>query len=288
MKTKKVSTHDILAAKSAGPKLTAVTAYDFTMASLLDEGGVDILLVGDSLGMVVQGADNTLSVTLEEMIYHCRAVARAKPRAHIACDLPFMSYQLSAEVALVSSGRLVKEGYAESVKLEGGREIAASVARIVAAGIPVMGHIGLTPQAVHRFGGFRIQGKTEEAAKGLLQDAVALAEAGVYALVIEGVPQGVAALITEQISVPTIGIGAGAQTDGQVLVCYDLLGMYRGLSPKFVKRFAELGDSASAAIATYVDDVRSGAFPAAEHAFSMATGQDLESLKRSLDAESDS
>lgn len=273
MSGKKVTTTQLLSRKHSPEKIAVVTAYDATIAGLLDAAGVDVLMVGDSLGMVVQGNENTLSVTLEEMIYHCRAVARAATRAHVVCDLPFMSYQVSPEQALVSAGRLMKEGAAESVKLEGGEIAAASVRKIVSAGIPVMGHIGLTPQSVHRMGGFRIQGRTLDAAQALMNDARALEESGVYAIVIEGVPSEVAESITRAVNVPTIGIGAGPGTDGQVLVCYDLLGMYGALSPKFVRRFRELGGEIGEAAKEYVAAVRDGAFPAPQHSFSMTEGE---------------
>jgi len=277
----KVTINELVARKSSGPKISVVTAYDATMATLFDRGGVDVLMVGDSLGMVVQGRENTLGVTLDHMVYHCRAVTRARPAAHVVCDLPFLSYQVSPEDALRSAGRLVQEGAAESVKLEGGRSVAASVAKIVAAGVPVMGHIGLTPQSVHRMGGFRVQGKTTEAASDLVADALALEDAGAYSLVIEGVPADVAQLITDQVRVPTIGIGAGPRTDGQVLVSYDLLGLYGAVSPKFVKRFRELGQEATQAISEYVAAVQGGEFPGAEHSFKMTQGEQLPQLKGS-------
>lgn len=273
MAGKKVTTTQLLARKGRTEKIAVVTAYDATVARALDDAGVDVLMVGDSLGMVVQGNDNTLSVTLEEMAYHCRAVARGAKRAHVVCDLPFMSYQVSAEQALVSAGRLLKEGQAESVKLEGGEIIAPAVQKIVSAGIPVMGHIGLTPQSVHHMGGFRVQGKTQSAAEGLIRDARALETAGVYAIVIEGVPSEVGESITRAVGVPTIGIGAGPGTDGQVLVCYDIFGMYGALSPKFVRRFRELGREMTEAAKEYVAAVRDGSFPGPEHSFSMAEGE---------------
>jgi len=244
-----------------------VTAYDFTMARLLDEAGVDVLLVGDSLGMVVQGHANTLAVTVDEICYHGRAVARGARSAHVVGDMPFMSFQVSAHSALENAGKMMKEGAFESVKLEGGAEVAEHVFRIVSAGIPVMGHIGLTPQAVHAMGGFKVQGKREDAAARLVRDAVALEQAGAYAIVLEAIPPDLAAQITSAVEIPTIGIGAGNACDGQVLVCYDLLGMYRDLSPKFAKRFAELGDAVVKATAEYVAEVKSGAFPAPEHTF---------------------
>ncbi len=269
--SKKLTVPAIRARKNAGPKISAVTAYDATMARLLDEAGVDVILVGDSLGMVVQGLPNTLPVTVDEVCYHARAVARATRRAHLVGDLPFMSYQASIEQALVSSGRLLKEGGCEAVKLEGGEPFADTVRAIVRAGIPVMGHVGLTPQSVHAMGGFRVQGKGEDAAARIVADARAIEQAGAYSLVIEGVPADLAHRITDAVSIPTIGIGAGPACDGQVLVCYDLLGMVRDLKPKFVKRYAELGDAVVSATRAFAEEVRSGAFPAAEHSFGMAS-----------------
>ncbi len=267
MAPSKITAPALVARKSAGPKIVMVTAYDATMARLLDEAGVDVLLVGDSLGMVVQGRRDTLAVTVEEICYHSKAVVRGSRHAHVVADLPFMSFQVSPEQALDSAGKLVKLGGAESVKLEGGVVVAEQVRRIVAAGIPVLGHVGLLPQSVHAMGGFRVQGKEEAAARRILQDAVALQEAGAWGVVLEGVPSGVAQQITATLSVPTIGIGAGPHCDGQVLVCYDLLGMYRDVKPKFVKRFAELGDAVVSAARSYADEVRSGAFPDAAHSF---------------------
>lgn len=271
----KVTIPGLRARKGRGEKIAVVTAYDATMARLLDEAEVDVLMVGDSLGMLVQGWDSTLPVTIEQMIYHCQCVTRGRPRAHVVGDLPFLSYQVSEQEAVLSAGRLLKEGQAESVKLEGGRAVAPAVARIVAAGIPVMGHLGLTPQSVHAMGGFRVQARTESEADALLQDARALCEAGVYAIVLEGIPSDVARLVSESIEVPTIGIGAGPHTDGQVLVCYDLLGMYRGHTPKFVRRFAEMGDGVVDAARAYVNAVRDASFPAPEHGFAMRTGEAL-------------
>ncbi len=266
----KVTAVSLRARKGKGPKISVVTAYDATMARLLDAGGVDALMVGDSLGMVIQGRENTLPVTLEETIYHCRAVARARPRAHIIGDMPFLSFQISPEKALEAAGRMLKEGACESVKLEGGVPMADTVRRMVQVGIPVMGHVGLTPQSVHQMGGFRVQGKTEDAAEHLIADARAIEEAGAYAIVLEGVPSEVARRITEAVCIPTIGIGAGPDCDGQVLVCYDFLGMYRELSPKFVKRFGEIGEAIVEATRGYVTEVRSGDFPGPEHGFSMS------------------
>lgn len=263
---KKVTVPDLRARKS-GEKIAMVTAYDYTMARLVDEAGVDMVLVGDSLGMVVQGLSTTIPVTLDEMAYHCRAVARGLSRAHLVGDLPFMSYQVSAAQAVESAGKLMKEGACESVKLEGGQEVAEHVHRIVRAGIAVVGHVGLTPQSVHALGGFKVQGRGDEAAEKVLADAIALEQAGAFAIVLEAVPPDVAERITSAVSVPTIGIGAGAGCDGQVLVCTDLLGLARGHQPKFAKRFANLGDQAVEAIESYVAQVRSGAFPAAAQTY---------------------
>lgn len=264
---KKITVPDIRARKANGPPIAMVTAYDFTMARLFDEGGADMLLVGDSLGMVVQGHPTTLPVTVEEICYHGRAVARGARRAHVVGDMPFMSFQVSPVQALENAGRLMKDGAFESVKIEGGEEVAEHVRRIVAAGIPVMGHVGLTPQSVHAMGGFKVQGKGEDAAARLLRDAHALDEAGAYAIVLEAIPPDLAEEITAAVSVPTIGIGAGAGCDGQVLVCYDMLGMYPELRPKFAKRFSEVGEQIMAATRAYVDEVQARTFPGAEHSF---------------------
>lgn len=265
---KKVTAPEVRARKSqGGPPLAMVTAYDFTMARLMDEAGVDLILVGDSLGMVVQGLPNTLPVTLEEIAYHSRAVARAAARAHVVGDMPFMSYQVSSTQAVESAGRLVKDGAVESVKLEGGEDFAEHVWRIVRAGIPVMGHVGLMPQSVHAYGGFKLQGRGDEAARRIVADAKAVEEAGAYAIVLEAIPPDVAEEVTRAVSVPTIGIGAGPACDGQVLVSTDLLGLSRGHTPKFAKRYAELGDAVVAATRRYVEEVRGGTFPAAEQTY---------------------
>jgi 3-methyl-2-oxobutanoate hydroxymethyltransferase len=253
--------------KSRGEKIVMVTAYDATFAQMLEDGGADMLLVGDSLGMVVQGLDTTLPVTVDEVIYHCRAVSRAARLAHVVGDMPFMSFQGDPREALRNAGRFLKEGGAHSVKLEGGRAVADSIALIVSAGIPVVGHIGLTPQSVHAMGGFRVQGKTQAAAELVLEDALAVEAAGAFAVVLEGIPSDLAATITETLSIPTIGIGAGAACDGQVLVSYDLLGLTRNLRPKFVKRYAEFYQDGVDATAAFADEVRQGAFPAPEHGF---------------------
>jgi 3-methyl-2-oxobutanoate hydroxymethyltransferase len=237
------------------------------MARLMDEAGVDVILVGDSLGMVVQGLRNTLPVTLDEICYHGRAVARGTARAHVVGDMPFMSYQVSPAQAVESAGRLLKDGAFESVKIEGGEDFAEHVLRIVRAGVPVMGHVGLLPQSVHALGGFKMQGRGSDAAAQIVADARALEDAGVYAIVLEAVPPDVADQVTRAVGVPTIGIGAGPACDGQVLVCTDLLGMSRDHAPRFAKRFADLGDAIVNAAACYVEEVRSGAFPAEQHVF---------------------
>jgi 3-methyl-2-oxobutanoate hydroxymethyltransferase len=267
MSSPKITVPELRARKTTGPKIAMVTAYDSTMAKLLEAGGADVLLVGDSLGMVVQGLSNTLPVTLDEMCYHGRAVSRAAVRAHVMGDLPFMSYQASPEQAVQAAGRMLKEGGFESVKLEGGADFAEHVRRIASCGIPVMGHIGLTPQSVHAMGGFRVQGREAGAAERLLADARALEAAGAFALLVEGVPSALGERITAAVSIPTVGIGAGPGCDGQVLVCYDFLGMYPELRPRFVKRFAELGDEIVKATQAYVSEVRGGAFPDEAHSF---------------------
>ena len=264
---KKVTVPDLRARKTSGEKIAMVTAYDYTMARLVDEAGVDMVLVGDSLGMVVQGLTTTIPVTMDEMAYHCRAVARGLGRAHLVGDLPFMSYQVSPQQAVESAGKLMKEGACESIKLEGGQEVAEHVHRIVRAGIAVVGHIGLTPQSVHALGGFKVQGRGQDGAEKVLADALALEQAGAFAIVLEAIPPDLAAQVTALVSIPTIGIGAGAECDGQVLVCTDLLGLSRGHQPKFAKRFANLGDAAVDAFTTYVNEVRAGTFPGASQTY---------------------
>jgi 3-methyl-2-oxobutanoate hydroxymethyltransferase len=268
-----------LRARKGGDAIVMVTAYDFTMARLLDQAGVDVLLVGDSVGMVVQGHQSTLPVTLEEIAYHTRAVARGAEGAHVVADMPFMSFQLSAEQALASAGRLVKEAGAESVKLEGGEDVCESVRRISRAGIPVMGHVGLTPQSVHALGGYRVQGRGD-AAERVLADAIALDEAGAYAIVLEAVPPDLGARITAAVRAPTIGIGAGPACDGQVLVCHDLCGMTLGHTPKFAKRFAEVGEAIRGAAASFAREVRAGSFPGPEHCYKPNAAPDPEAAPR--------
>jgi 3-methyl-2-oxobutanoate hydroxymethyltransferase len=262
-KPKPVTVPDFLSARSRGTKLAVLTGYDYTTARLLDAAGVDAILVGDSLGMVVQGHSTALPVTLDEMIYHTRCVVRGTTRAMVITDLPFMTFQLGPTQALESAGRLVKEGGAHAVKLEGGERTAEAIAAIVRADIPVVGHVGMTPQSVHRFGGFKVQRQAEQ----LLADAKAVEQAGAFAVVIECVPGDLAARITSALSIPTIGIGAGPHCDGQVLVVQDMLGLYGDLRPKFVKRYAELGEQAERAVAAYCREVREGRFPDGTHSF---------------------
>lgn len=253
--------------KKNGEKLTMLTAYDYTTAKLLDESGVDSILVGDSLGMVVLGYDDTLSVTMEDMIHHSAAVARGAKNALVITDMPFMSYQTSVYDAVVNAGRLVKEGKAQAVKLEGGIEFCEHIKAIVKASIPVCAHIGLTPQSINAFGGFKVQGKGKEEAQRLLDEARAVEEAGAFAVVLECVPAKLAKKISESISIPTIGIGAGAGCDGQVLVYQDMLAMYSDFKPKFVKQYAQVGNVMKDAFRQYIAEIKSGAFPSEEHTF---------------------
>ena len=270
MKAQRVTIHTLRQMKERGEKIAVLTAYDATFARLFDESGADMLLVGDSLGMVVQGHDTTLPVTLDEIIYHCRAVMRGVRRAHVVGDMPFMTYQASIEQGLANAGRLMKEGGCHSIKLEGGAQHAELVKKLVAAGIPVMGHIGLTPQSFHQLGGFKVQGRDTGGRERLLADALALEAAGAYAIVLEAIPAPIAAEITAALGIPTIGIGAGVECDGQVLVSYDMLGMDESFKPRFVRRYATLGDTIKSAIAHYVEDVKSGAFPSDAESFSVA------------------
>ncbi len=257
-------------AKEKGEKLSMLTAYDYSTAKLIDEAGVNSILIGDSLGNVILGYEDTISVTMEDMIHHCAAVARGAKNALIVCDMPFMSYQTSVYDAVVNAGRLMKEGRAQAVKLEGGKEVCPQVKAIVDAGIPVCGHLGLTPQSINAFGGFKVQAKTEAAAKKLIEDAKALEEAGVFAMVLECVPAKIAELVTEKVSVPTIGIGAGNVCDGQVLVYQDMLGMFSDFTPKFVKRFADIGTIMRDAFAAYDREVKAGTFPEEKHEYTVS------------------
>ncbi len=255
--------------KRRGRRISMLTAYDATFARMFDDAEIDMLLVGDSLGMVIQGQDSTLPVTVDEVIYHCRAVARGCQHPLIVGDMPFMSYQVDPSEALRNAGRFLSEGGAHAIKLEGGKSVAPTIERIVAAGVPVMAHIGLTPQHVHAMGGFRVQGKSVEQAQRIMDDAFAVQDAGAFAVVLEGIPAPLADTITAALDIPTIGIGAGVGCDGQVLVCYDLLGLTADLRPKFVKRYAEMFDEGVAAARRYAEEVRAGAFPEAAHSFGM-------------------
>ncbi len=254
-------------AKAEGKKITMLTAYDYSTAKLLDEAGVDSLLVGDSLGNVMLGYEDTLSVTVEDMIHHCAAVARGAKEALVVCDMPFMSYQTSVYDAVVNAGRLMKEGRAQAVKLEGGVEVADRIKAITDCGIPVVAHIGLTPQSINAFGGFKVQGKSEAQAKKFVEDAMAVQEAGAFAVTFECVPEKLATLVTKKLSIPTIGIGAGAGCDGQVLVYADALGMFSDFTPKFVKRFGDIGTAMKEAVRGYIEEVKGGTYPTLEHTY---------------------
>jgi len=257
----KITAPAVVALKRKGEPITVVTAYDFPTARLADQAGVEILLVGDSLGTVVLGYESTLPVTMEDMLHHTRAVTRAKPSALVVGDMPFMSYQASTEQAVANAGRFVQEGGADAVKLEGGARVAEAVRRIVEAGIPVMGHLGLTPQSVLAFGGYKVQARGEADQERLSADARTLEAAGCFSLVLEGIPARLGAAVSRELQIPTIGIGAGVQCDGQVLVSHDLLGLFLGHQPKFVRRYAELGDATRDAFARYVADVKARRFP---------------------------
>jgi 3-methyl-2-oxobutanoate hydroxymethyltransferase len=263
---KKLTIPDIIQMKQEGRRITMMTAYDYPFARLVDNGGVDAILVGDSLGVVFSGHDNTLRVTMNEMIYHVRAVARTKPQALLVTDMPFMSYHISIEEACRNCGRMLKEGGAQAVKIEGGVNMSPVIQAVTSIDIPVMGHIGLTPQSIHRMGGYKVQGRKDQAER-IIEDALAVQNAGAFAIVLEGIPSALAAQITKELSIPTIGIGAGPSCDGQVLVIHDILGLCDKYSPKFVKRYVELAPLITDAVKNYVDDVRSGAFPAEEHSF---------------------
>ncbi|MEP7356052.1 MAG: 3-methyl-2-oxobutanoate hydroxymethyltransferase [Anaerolineales bacterium] len=266
---KKVTTSTLRAKKARGEPITMLTAYDFPTAQAIDRAGIDAILVGDSLGMVVLGYDTTLPVTMEDMLHHCKAVARGASTAHLIGDMPFMSYQVSEAEAVRNAGRFLQEAGMDAIKLEGGRGMVPTISAIVAAGIPVMGHIGLTPQSVHQLGGFKTQGKSAEAARALVADAHALEAAGCYALVLEAIPDRLAELISQRLTIPTIGIGAGSGSDGQVLVTYDLLGLFDGFTPKFVKQYAALHAEMARAFGAYREDVLTHHFPAAEHSTPM-------------------
>ena len=266
----RVTINDLLEMKRRGEKIPMLTAYDYTSAQLLEAAGIPLVLVGDSLGQVVLGYDSTLPVTMEDMLHHVKSVVRGTRKAHVIGDMPFMSYQADPSDAVRNAGRLLQEGGAQSVKLEGGQQMVGAVVRIVESGIPVMGHIGLTPQAVNQLGGYRVQGRSIAAAVQLMEDARALEEAGVYAIVLEGVPAPLASMITDRVAVPTIGIGAGVGCDGQVQVLHDFLGLYTDFVPKHARRYAELGEAIKAAAAEYIADVREGAFPTEKHSYKMS------------------
>jgi 3-methyl-2-oxobutanoate hydroxymethyltransferase len=269
MATDKFTIQSFKSAKSEKRPISMLTAYDYATATLLDEAGVDTLLVGDSLGMVMLGYENTLRVTMDEMIHHTKAVARGTRRALLIADMPFLSYHVSVEDAIRNAGRFIQEGHAEGVKLEGGQDVIEKVRGIVKAQIPVLGHLGLTPQSLNVFGGFKVQGKDLEAARRLIDDALLLQDAGVFGIVLECVPDQLARVISEKLDIPTIGIGAGPHCDGQVLVIQDLLGTFRKMRPKFVKTYAEMGDSTVNAVKNYIEDVQQKRFPAKEHSFQM-------------------
>lgn len=263
----KITVPHIVKMKQRGEMITCLTAYDYSFARILDEAGVEMLLVGDSLGCVVQGGANTLAVTMDEMIYHTRLVVRGCKRALVIGDMPFMSYQIGKDEALRNAGRFFKEAGAEAIKLEGGVAVQESIRAIVDAGMPVMGHVGLTPQSVHQFGGYKIQGRDKERREAVLRDAVAVAEAGAFAVVLEGIPQDLAGEISERLAIPTIGIGAGLQCDGQVLVIHDMLGLFDDFVPKFVKRYADVKQTMLGAVKEFVGEVKERKFPAEEHSF---------------------
>ncbi|MDU1823261.1 MULTISPECIES: 3-methyl-2-oxobutanoate hydroxymethyltransferase [Clostridium] len=248
-------------------KLTMLTAYDYSTAKLMDESGINGILVGDSLGMVCLGYEDTLPVTMEDMIHHTKAVSRGAKNTLVVADLPFMSYQTSVYDAVVNAGRLIKEGGAQAIKLEGGKDMCEQIKAIVNASIPVMGHIGLTPQSVNSFGGFKVQGKSEEAAKKLLEDALSVEKAGAFAIVLECVPVKLAKLVSSKLSIPTIGIGAGDGCDGQILVYQDMLGMFSDFTPKFVKKYANVGEVMKLAFKEYINEVKDGIFPEEKHGF---------------------
>ena len=265
----RVTIRDLADMKSRGEKIAMVTAYDYMSAAFLEEAGVPVLLVGDSVGQVVLGYDSTIPVTMEEMLHHVRPVVRGTRRAHVVGDMPFMSYQAGVGEAVRNAGRLLKEGGCQSVKLEGGRRVASTVERMVSSGIPVMAHIGLTPQSVNQLGGYRLQGRSSESAAALVEDARVLEEAGAYAIVLELVPGPLAALITERVSIPTIGIGAGVRCDGQVQVFHDLFGLAIDFVPKHARPYARLADTIKSAAGKYVNDVQAGAFPTDSESFTM-------------------
>jgi 3-methyl-2-oxobutanoate hydroxymethyltransferase len=269
MEQKKITAPDLKEKKKSGKKITMLTAYDYPTALLVDRAGIDVVLVGDSLGMVVLGYRDTVSVTMEEMLHHTKSVSSAVKRALVIGDMPFGSYNVSIEEAIDNANRMMKEAHADAIKLEGGRSMAAVAGAIVKAGIPVQGHIGLTPQTASSLGGFKVQGKSVEAAKALIDDAKALEDAGCFSMVLEAIPSPIAKIITETISIPTIGIGAGPDCDGQVLVIHDLLGLFERFTPKFVKQYAKISDEILSAVGRYKSDVENLKFPEEKHCFTM-------------------
>jgi 3-methyl-2-oxobutanoate hydroxymethyltransferase len=275
----KLTAHDIQARKG-GPRLSMVSVYDFPFARLAEEAGIEILLVGDSLGMVVQGHDSTVPVTLDDVIYHTKAVRRGASRTHVVADLPFLTYHIDTGRAIENAGRLLQEGGADSVKLEGGQEVAERAAAIVRAGIPVMGHIGLTPQSAGALGGFKVQGRDVASARKILADAQAIADAGAYAMVVEVIPAELGGMITASVPIPTIGIGAGPACDGQVLVAHDMLGLQERIIGRFAKVYADVGDDVRRAFTSFANEVRAGSFPDEEHSYGMAKDV-LEQLRES-------
>jgi 3-methyl-2-oxobutanoate hydroxymethyltransferase len=264
---KKITTKSLLEMKQQGRKVAALTAYDFLMAQTLDRAGIDVILVGDSVGMVMQGLETTVTVTLEHMLYHAALVSRGVDRALVVGDLPFMTYQVNRDEALRNSARMVKESHVEAVKLEGGEMICPTVQRLVEVGIPVMGHLGLTPQSIHKFGSYQVRATTDEEADTLRHDARALQDAGVFAIVLEKIPASLAAEMSAELTVPVIGIGAGLGCDGQILVSHDMLGLYTRFHPRFVRRYAQLGEEMHAAFKHYAEDVREGLFPGQEESY---------------------
>lgn len=266
----KNTTSTVLEQKQNGDKITMLTAYDYSTAKLIDESGINCILVGDSLGMVMLGYESTLPVTMEDMLHHTKAVARGAKNAMVISDMPFMSYQTSTYDAVKNAGRLIQEGNAYAVKLEGGKDAYEQIKAITKASIPVVGHIGLTPQSVNAFGGFKVQGKDEERARQIIEDAKAVEEAGAFMLVLECVPDALAKIITQTVKIPTIGIGAGANCDGQVLVYQDMLGLFSDFCPKFVKKYASIGEMMKSAFGEYIKDVKLGKFPAEENSFKMS------------------
>lgn len=265
----RITTSVLREKKRKGEKITMLTAYDYSTAMVVDEAGIDVILVGDSLGNVILGYETTLSVTMDDMVHHSKAVVRGVKNTMVVTDMPFLSYHISIPESVRNAGRLIQEGGAQAVKLEGGRERVATIKAILEAEIPVMGHIGLTPQSVHQFGGFKVQGRDLETAKKLIEDAKALEKAGVFSIVLEGVPAALAKKITGEVTVPTIGIGAGPDCDGQVLVVNDMLGLFQGHVAKFVKKFANLHPLMVEAVKSYGDEVKAGTFPAPEHCYSI-------------------